>query len=65
MQTANGVAPAWRIRIDRVRVGEVEVHQVDAVVSPLDMPVVLLGNSFLSRFRMQRDGDQMVLDRRY
>lgn len=65
MQTANGVAPAWRIRIDRVRVGEVEVHQVDAVVSPQDLPVVLLGNSFLSRFRMQRDGDQMVLERRY
>ena len=29
------------------------------------MPVVLLGNSFLSRFQMRRDNDQMVLERRY
>jgi aspartyl protease family protein len=65
MQTANGIAPAWRLNIDRVRIGEVEVHQVDTVVSAQDMPVVLLGNSFLSRFRMQRDGEQMVLERRY
>lgn len=65
MQTANGVAPAWRLSIDRVRIGDVELHQVDAVVSQEDLPVVLLGNSFLNRFRMQRDGDQMVLERRY
>ena len=65
MQTANGIAPAWRISIDRVRIGDVELHQVDAIVSQQDMPVVLLGNSYLSRFRMQRDGDQMVLERRY
>ncbi len=65
MQTANGVTPAWRISIDRVRIGEVELHQIDAVVGSQDMPVVLLGNSFLSRFRMQRDGEQMVLERRY
>ncbi len=65
MQTANGITPAWRISVDRVRIGEVEVHQVDTVVSSQDMPVVLLGNSFLSRFRMQRDGEQMVLERRY
>ncbi|MEY2654949.1 MAG: hypothetical protein RLZZ524_1977 [Pseudomonadota bacterium] len=65
MQTANGVTPAWRLSIDRVRIGEVELHQVDAVVGAQDMPVVLLGNSFLSRFRMQRDGEQMVLERRY
>lgn len=65
MQTANGVAPAWRVSIDRVRIAEVELQQVDAIVSPQEMPVVLLGNSFLSRFRMQRDGDQMVLERRY
>lgn len=65
LQTANGVASAWRISIDRVRIGDVELHQVDTVVSQQDLPVVLLGNSFLNRFRMQRDGDQMVLERRY
>ena len=29
------------------------------------MPYVLLGNSFLTRFQMQRDNDQMTLQRRY
>lgn len=29
------------------------------------MPFVLLGNSFLTRFSMRRDSDQMVLERRY
>jgi aspartyl protease family protein len=29
------------------------------------MPFVLLGNSFLGRFQMKRDNDQMVLERRY
>jgi aspartyl protease family protein len=29
------------------------------------MPYVLLGNSFLTRFQMRRDNDQLVLERRY
>jgi aspartyl protease family protein len=63
--TANGVVPAWRIKLASVRVGDVEIHDVDALVAPQPMPFVLLGNSFLARFQMKRDNDQMVLDRRY
>jgi aspartyl protease family protein len=29
------------------------------------MPYVLLGNSFIGRFSMRRDSDQMVLEKRY
>ena len=65
MQTANGQAPAWLVKLASVRIGDVEVHDVDAVVGTQSMPYVLLGNSFLSRFQMRRDNDQMVLDRRY
>jgi len=43
----------------------VEVHGIDAIVSPQTMPYVLLGNSFLNRFQMRRDSQQMVLERRY
>jgi len=43
----------------------VEIHDVDAVVTPQGMPYVLLGNSYLSRFQMQRDNDLMTLERRY
>jgi aspartyl protease family protein len=63
--TANGVTPVWRIKLASVRVGDVEVHDVDASVSPQPMPFVLLGNSFLNRFQMKRDNEQMVLERRY
>jgi aspartyl protease family protein len=47
-----------------VRVGDVEVPNVEAVVMPAAMPHVLLGNSFLTRFSMKRDADTMRLERR-
>ena len=55
----------WRVKLDSVRVGDVEVRGVDAAVLPNTMPYVLLGNSFLSRFQLTRNNDQMVLERRY
>jgi aspartyl protease family protein len=63
--TANGTVPAWRMTLSSVRIGDVEVHNVDALVTPQPMPYILLGNSFLSRFQMKRDNDQMVLERRF
>ena len=65
MSTANGVTQAFRIRLDSVRVGDVEVYDVDAVVIPQPMPFLLLGNSFLTRFQMKRDNNLMTLDKRY
>jgi aspartyl protease family protein len=65
MSTANGVIPGWLIKLGSVRVGDVSVHGVDAVVSSGSMPYVLLGNSFLTRFQMTRANDQMVLEKRY
>ncbi|MBG6081358.1 aspartyl protease family protein [Rubrivivax gelatinosus] len=64
VNTANGSATAYRITLSRVRVGEVEVSQVPAVVVPQPMPLVLLGNSFLTRFKMQRDSDVLRLEAR-
>jgi len=63
--TANGIVPGWKVRLASVRVGDVEVREVDAVVTPIAMPLVLLGNSFLARFQMTRNNEQMVLERRY
>jgi len=65
MNTANGVTQGWRVTLNTVRVGDVMVSGVEAVVSPGGMPYVLLGNSFLSRFQMNRNNDQMVLERRF
>ena len=65
MSTANGNTQGYRVKLDSVRVGEVEVFGVDAVVTPQAMPFMLLGNSFLGRFQMLRDNDQMTLTRKY
>ena len=65
MSTANGVAEGYLIKLDSVRIGDVEVLNVDAVVTPQPMPFMLLGNSFLSRFQMLRDNDQLTLTRKY
>lgn len=63
--TANGVVPMYAVSLARVRVGDVQVHDVEAHVLPAALPVVLLGNSFLSRFQMRRENDRMTLERRY
>nr|WP_315238530.1 retropepsin-like aspartic protease [uncultured Albidiferax sp.] len=65
MGTANGTVVGWRIRLGSVRIGDVELPGVEAVVTPSSMPYVLLGNSFLAQFQMTRINDQMVLERRY
>jgi aspartyl protease family protein len=62
--TANGRVPVRSLVLNSVRVGEVEVANVEAIVLPSQMPHVLLGNSFLTRFSMRRDNDQMRLEKR-
>lgn len=64
MATANGTTQGWLVKLRNVRIGDVTVYDVDAVVAPAAMPAVLLGNSFLNRFNMRRDGDQMMLVKR-
>jgi aspartyl protease family protein len=63
--TANGGAAGWRVKLASMRVGDVNVYDVDAVVSSGSMPFVLLGNSFLTRFQMTRTNEQLVLVKRY
>lgn len=62
--TANGLVPIVNLILSSVRVGEVEVANVAAAVLPAQMPHVLLGNSFLTRFNMRRENDVMRLERR-
>jgi len=65
MGTANGVAVAYDVLLTTVRIGDVEVNNVKAVVMGATMGYLLLGNSFLSRFDMQRTGDTMRLTRKF
>jgi aspartyl protease family protein len=62
--TANGQVTAHLINLTSVRIGDVEVSGVQALVVPSPMPYVLLGNSFLTRFQMRRENDVMRLEKR-
>jgi len=64
-QTAAGPVPVYAVRLDSVRVGSIELQNVEAIVIGQGLSVALLGNSFLNRVEMQRDGQTMTLTRRY
>ena len=63
--TAGGSVAAYLVSLASVQVGEVTLYEVEALVIPGTMPYVLLGNSFLNRFQMQRDSNVMTLTRRF
>lgn len=65
LSTANGTTRGWTVRLDSVRIGDVALSGVAAVVVPLAMPYVLLGNNVLTQFQMTRGPQQMVLEQRY
>ena len=63
--TANGAVRVWRVKLNNVKVGGITLSDVDATVHERDMPIVLLGMSFLNRMEIHRDGQSMTLTQRY
>lgn len=64
-QTANGPVAVTRTKLDSVRIGEITLNNIDATIHQSDMPVALLGMSFLNRMEMQHDGSTMTLKKRF
>lgn len=64
-QTANGQTVVSKVQLDTVRIGDTTLHNVDALIHQNEMPVALLGMSFLNRMEMQRDGSTMTLKKRF
>jgi aspartyl protease family protein len=63
--TASGVVNTYLIRLARVKIGEIELRDVDASVVDGAFPrEVLLGNSFLNRLEMRREGRMLELRKR-
>ncbi len=65
LQTANGFTSGYRVKLATVKVGAIELHEIDGVVVQQGPGVALLGMSFLNRLEMKRDGDTMTLTRRF
>lgn len=64
--TASGYARVYRLTLDLVRVGEIELRNIEAGVIDGPQPdTPLLGMSFLGRLEMRRDGDKMELIKKY
>jgi aspartyl protease family protein len=65
-QTANGAAPVYRVKLDNVRLGDITISNVDGLVhETANLPLVLLGMSFLGRLEMKHQGDSLTLVRRF
>ena len=66
VQTAGGPRPALLVRLASVSIGDVLVRDVEATVSEHnELPIVLLGMSFLNQVEMQRSGLSLTLTRRH
>ncbi|MFK8067006.1 MAG: TIGR02281 family clan AA aspartic protease [Gammaproteobacteria bacterium] len=60
--TASGTTKSWYISLKKVKVGSILLRDVKAAVLKGDHPTeVLLGNSFLNKLQMNRDGKLMEL----
>ena len=65
MTTANGKATAHIFKIKSVRIGGIELHDVDgAVMADMSPSKILLGMSFLNQVDMTHDTGMMVLKQR-
>lgn len=66
MSTANGVVTGYRVLLDSVRVGVIELNMVEAVVTMGEFPAeILLGNSYLSRVDLRRENGVLILETRF
>jgi aspartyl protease family protein len=63
--TAGGLVPVYRVRFDNVKLGSIELAGVEGIVIEQGLDVALLGMTFLNRVDMKRDGQTMMLIRRF
>jgi aspartyl protease family protein len=64
-KTASGTVQVYRVTLDSVKLGGIELAAVDGIVIEEGLDIVLLGMSFLNRLEMRRDGETMTLIRRF
>jgi len=63
--TAGGVVRTYNLKLEKVQIGDIILHNVDAGVVEGNFPTdVLLGMSFLGRLDMRRDDQKMEISER-
>ncbi|GMQ76460.1 MAG: TIGR02281 family clan AA aspartic protease [Gammaproteobacteria bacterium] len=64
--TASGIDKIYVINLDRVKVGDIELRNVQGAVHDGDFPpATLLGMSFLGRLNIRQDGQVLELRKKY
>ena len=65
-ETASGVVKVWHVTLNSVKVGEISLNQVAAVINQGDFPSeVLLGMSFLGRVSMSENQGVLKLEQKF
>ncbi|MSQ49641.1 MAG: TIGR02281 family clan AA aspartic protease [Betaproteobacteria bacterium] len=64
-KTAAGPTAMYMVRLDSIRVGNIELRNIEAIVIEQGLDTPLLGNTFLNRMEMRREGQTMTLTRRF
>lgn len=66
VQTASGIVKAYQVKLNKVSIAHIKLYNVHAMVLEGGFPSeVLLGQSFLNRIHMIRDGEKMNLRKKY
>ncbi len=66
VSTASGYARAFKVKLDSVKVGSIELRNVDALILEGGHPTeVLLGMSFLGRVKIVNTDRALVLSKKY
>ncbi|NVJ59432.1 MAG: TIGR02281 family clan AA aspartic protease [Gammaproteobacteria bacterium] len=62
VETASGMAKAYQVNLKSVRIGDLELSNVAATVMLGIYPKkILLGNSFLDKFKVEQEGNKMII----
>jgi aspartyl protease family protein len=64
-RTAAGEASAFRVTLASVRLGDIELTNVEGIVIEDGLDIALLGMSFLNRLDMRQEGRTMTLIKRF
>jgi aspartyl protease family protein len=65
VSTANGVTRAYLTRLDQLKLGDIELYDVNAsIIQGMDGEEVLLGMNVLKNFELVQRGEQLII-RRY
>lgn len=63
--TANGTSVAYKVKLDRIQIGNITLTNIDAIIAKGNkLDLGLLGMSFLSRMIVKQNGSIMTLTKR-